>query len=52
MLQRLRPKQVKDWHNTLSKLGARAGDRCRRARLGMHNRSLQTAVETEVLGGT
>jgi|SRR5215472_14662418 len=53
VLQRLKPKHVKDWHNTLLKSGAKSG-RSLSARTVGHahrvlHRALQVAVETEVL---
>jgi hypothetical protein len=53
MLQRLRPKQIDDWHKTLLKTGARSGGPLSARTVGhahrVLHRALQKAVETEVL---
>jgi integrase len=53
VLQRLKPKHVKDWHDTLLKSGAKSGRPLSARTVGhahrMLRRALQLAVETEVL---
>jgi integrase len=53
VLQRLKPKQVQDWHNTLKKSGSKSGRPLSAHRVGhahrVLHRALQRAVESEVL---